>query len=216
MRSGILNSVNTAAPKPMSQAEYAAYRGVGRSAVSNYKRDGLLVFVEGEGGKLLVDVTRTDAKLNAKLDPTRGRPTRAQIEGVEGAQAQPQALALPLAPAAQPVGDKLGEVRTDLLREQRIAARLKNAREAGQLVAFAEYERRSHEWGRLARERVLAAIQVQSEHLAAEREPRAIIALLTAEVDRVFAGLADQLDAEDAGDDDADAPPESEEPEEGP
>lgn len=169
----------------MTQTEFAAHRGVGKSAVSNWKKKKLVVFAEGPGGALLVDVTRTEAKLNASLDPTRGRPTNVQMSD-EGA---------PPAALPTPAGDSLGEVRTDLLREQRVGHKIRNARDAGDLVARAEYENRAAELGRLARERMHSLVRAQAERLAAEHDPRLITAILTAEIDRTFAELADQAEA---------------------
>jgi hypothetical protein len=167
----------------MSQADFAVHRGVSRPAVSNYKAQGLLVFAEGEGGKLFVDVARTDARLNAKLDPARGRPKKQD--------AQPQLEIT--APAESSRSDRLGDVRTDLLQQQTIGARLKNAQAARQLVALQEYERRSQEVGRLARERVHAVIRSLAERLAVERDPRQITALLSGDIDKAFEDLADQV-----------------------
>lgn len=183
----------------MTPAEFAAHRGVQKSAVSNWKRKNLLVFAEGDAGKLKIDVARTEAKLNAKLDPTRGRPTTAQASTAsEPGQAQ-----LPIAPAPAPA-DGLANVRTDLLRHQVTAKALENARRAGDLVPLVEFERLAMENGRVARERMIALVRTYSERLAAERDPRLILAFLTDEIEKAFAELAESsLTGGDA--DDADA-----------
>lgn len=173
---GILNLMNNL----MTQAEFAALKGVGRSAVSNWKRQGHLVF---EGGK--VDVARTNRRLAERVDPTRGRPTTAQAE-------------------AMPV-DAMTKVRTELLTEQATKARLQNDKLAGDLVPLAEFERRASEAGRLARERMHALARLQAERLAAETDPRAIVAILTTAMDEAFNSLAGQLEAEARAEAEADA-----------
>ena len=183
--SGILKSVN----KPlMTQAEYAAYRGVKPSAVSNWKKAGHVLFAEGEDSKLYVDVARTDARLAAKLDPTRGRPTTTQA--VQASTTLFQA-ARPDAEA----GGGVTDARSELMREQTIGHRLKNAKEAKELLPVVEYERRAAELGRLARERMHSIVRTLSERLAAERDPRQVTALLASEVDRAVNELADQVEA---------------------
>ena len=173
----------------MTQAEFASHRQVGRSAVSNWKAQGLLVFGEGPGGRPMVDVERTDARINSAKDPARGRPTNAEIAGRPAARLSPE----PDAPSA--ARDNLGVVRTDLLREQHLGHKLRNARDAGELVAVADFEARIAELGRLSRERVHSVVRAQAERLAAEHDPRVITALLTAEIDRAFHELADQAEA---------------------
>ncbi|MBM3927382.1 MAG: hypothetical protein FJ335_02840, partial [Sphingomonadales bacterium] len=63
----------------MTKGAYAVHRGVGKSAVSNWSRKGLLVLGEcPTSGAVMVDVGRTDARINSRVDPTRGRPTNGQ------------------------------------------------------------------------------------------------------------------------------------------
>ena len=184
----------------MTKGEFAAHRGVGKSAVSNYAAKDWLVMAEcPTSGTMKVDVDRTEARLNAKLDPTRGRP--------KAADALPQGD-LPLeaeAPRAraEPKGDSVAEVRSDLMRTQIVGNALKNARAAGELVAVADYARRASELGRLARERMQSLTRSLSERLAVETDPRQIVAILSVEIDAAFSDLADQVDAgaldEDAG-----------------
>lgn len=168
----------------MSQSDFATRRGVGKSAVSNWKAAGLLVFAEAPGGKLLVDVERTEARLNAKVDPTRGRPTAGQL---------PFAAAAPAEPGDLPKGRTAALVRVELAEEQLIEKRQKNAQAAGELMPYVELERRGVELCRSARERVNAAFRGMAERLAAETEVRAIMAIGLAEFDRVFVSLAEKF-----------------------
>jgi hypothetical protein len=180
-----LNFMNTPL---MSQAEYARHRGVSAPAVSNWKKAGHLVFAEDpqRPGSHRIDVARTDARLNSKLDPTRGRPT----------------TGTPPAAVQQPEGGDLlsgggrsqAQVRIDLAQEQLIGQRLKNAREARELAPAVELERRAAELGRVARERMQAMFRSISERLAAEHNVRAIMAIGSGEIDRVFSELADDVD----------------------
>ncbi len=174
--------------KNMSKSEFAVHRGVGKSAVSNWAKAQLLVMAEDpeDPTKMKIDVARTEARLNAKIDPARGRPTK----GV----AQPQGD-LPLAvPATAPAGGgSLADVRTDLIRQQTEKLQLENARRAGDLVPLEEYARRASEFGRVARERMLSVVRSQAEWLAANRDARAIVAQMEDEIDRAFADLAAQI-----------------------
>lgn len=171
----------------MTRAEFAAHRGVQKSAVSNWNKRGLLVFAEGEAGELKIDVARTEAKLNAKLDPARGRPTTAQTS----AASEPGQAQLPIAPAPASADNGLQNVRTDLLRHQVTAKALENSRRAGDLVALAEFERLAMENGRVARERMIALVRNFSERLAAESDPRLILSFMTDEIEKAFAELAE-------------------------
>lgn len=171
----------------LSQSDFAARRGVGKSAVSNWKKAGMLVFAEVEGGRLLVDVDRTEARLNARIDPTRGRPT--------GGVGQP-VTAAPAVDTEVPLGNQrtAAHVRIDLAEEQLIAVRQKNAQAAGELAPRAELNRRGAELGRAYRERMHAMFRSIAERLTAEREVRAIMAIGMAEIDRVCSDLADEFE----------------------
>lgn len=170
----------------MTQADYAKYRKVGRSAVSNWKRDGLLVFVEDPAsGKPRIDVARTDARVNAAIDPHRGRPTSAQA----GAAIAPADVP---APGPQPADD-LANVRTDLIRAQTVEKNLKNARTAGELVLLSDFEARASDYGRLIRERLHAIAREKSEQLAAERDPRAVVSILGTEFDTLLTDLGRRI-----------------------
>ncbi|WP_242095430.1 hypothetical protein [Sphingomonas sp. CROZ-RG-20F-R02-07] len=174
----------------MTKGDFARHRGVGKSAVSNWAKKGLLVMGEcPTSGAIMVDVERTQARINSRVDPMRGRPTGG----------------LPLtAPSPAPVeeggdqrisGRSVAHVRADLAEEQLVSVRLKNAREAKELAAKVELDRRAAEMGRVARERMLAMWRAVSERLAAERDVRTIMAIGVGEIDRVFAQLADDVDA---------------------
>lgn len=187
----------------MTQKEFADHRGVGKSAVSNWKKAGLVVLVEEPGTRRIkVDVHRTDAKLNAKLDPMRGRPPTA-------GPAEPPAPALPkeegelaLPPGGPERPLSLNDERTAQVREQRIGNALKNAQMAGELVPLIEAERRVGEVGRAARERMHAWARSVAERFAAEKDVRTIMALAEEGIDQVFAELAAaSLRGEFAGDD---------------
>jgi hypothetical protein len=169
----------------LTQADFAKRRGVGKSAVSNWKKAGLLVFAEDADGRMMVDARRTEARLNSRLDPTRGRPTAATQE-----------TAAPL-PLSDDVGDpgagqerNLARVRAEVAEEDLVDKRLKNAARARELVPAAEAERRVGALGQMVRERIQAELRAKAERLAAEREPRAIMALLDEAVDRAFLALA--------------------------
>jgi hypothetical protein len=183
----------------MTQAQFARHRGVSKGSVSNWKKSGLLVFAEGEGGKHLVDVARTEAKLNANLDPGRGRPTTGMTGAADApAAASPggEAPALPLEEGAAPAAPRdmrgdYNDERVQHLREQRTGQALKNAQLANELVPLVEAERRVAEIGRAARERMHAWLRSNAERFAAEKDVRQIITLGEAGIDQVFAELAD-------------------------
>ncbi|MEG8021810.1 hypothetical protein [Sphingomonas aerolata] len=60
----------------MTKGEFAVHRGVGKSAVSNWAKKDLLVMGEcPTSGAIKVDVERTEARINARVDPMRGRPS---------------------------------------------------------------------------------------------------------------------------------------------
>lgn len=177
----------------LTQARFAAHRGVGRSAVTNWKNQNLIVFAEGEDGKLYVDVARTDARLNAKLDPMRGRPAggAATPTTAPAAEEPAEAPALPLTGA----GGDLNSERREYLREQRFGQALKNADKARELVPVVEMERRAEELGRAARERVHSMFRGMAERLASMRDAREILVFGEEEIDRVFGELADEAEA---------------------
>lgn len=178
-------------PPLMTQTAFAKHRGVGRSAVSNYKKADLLVFAEGDDGSRMVDVERSEARLNRKIDPARGRPTG-------GRAAATSEGGLPFdgpSPSREPQGAGVAEVRTELMRAQIVGKTLENAKRGGELVPLLEYERRSSELGRMTRDRMHSFLRSYAERFAAERDPRQIVAVGSAEIDRQFDELADQVES---------------------
>jgi hypothetical protein len=194
----------------MTQAQFARHRGVSKGCVTNWKTAKLLVLAEGPGGKPMVDVVRTELKLNANLDPGRGRPTTgANATATPGGEAP--ALPLGEGPAAAPESPKapdFNDERTQHLREQRIGQAMKNAQLAGQLVPLVEAERRVSEVGRAARERMHAWFRGIAERVAAEKDVRQIMAIGESGIDEVFAELADAAERGDFAGHDDDLPPE--------
>ncbi len=191
----------------MTQAEFAARRGVGKSAVSNWKKAGLLIFAEGEGGKLFVHAERSEARLEARLDPMRGRP--ASGEAVEPAVTD-GGDELPLdAPAKR----KWSDARAELADEDLFGKRLKNAQAAGELVPLVEAERRLAAIGRMIRERLAAEERNVAERLAATSDVRGVMAILeearvkafTAVAAAVAGGELDEAEEPEAVDDVAEA-----------
>lgn len=186
----------------MSQADYARYRGVGRPAVSNWKKAGHLVLAEDAGGRVMIDVARTDARINSRIDPMRGRPANA----VPAVPAQTL-----FAPPPQQSDDSVtvSSVRLDLLHEQRTGQALKNAKAAGDLVPLVEGLRRWGEAARLLRERMQSDMRGLSERLANESETRTVMMLLEETVDRVFGAVAAAIEAGDEEDEDGDNEPDA-------
>lgn len=188
----------------MTQAEFAAHRGVGKSAVSNWKKAGLLVFAEGPDGKLGVHVERTDAKLNARIDPTRGRPTTAIGEPSGSSE-------MPLdGEVAQPGLRNAAAVRVEVAEEELVAKRMKNAEGARALVPLIEVERRLGQLGRMARERVEAELRGMAEQIAGAREGRTVMMLMASACDAAFNALADAIERGALAEVDDDAEPEAE------
>ena len=178
----------------LTQADFAKRRGVGKSAVSNWKKAGLLVFAEDEAGRMFVHVARTEARLNSRIDPMRGRPATSP---------QSAAAELPMDGNDGADGDgsvslrerSLARVRAEVAEEDLVGKRMNNARAAGELVPAVEAERRLGGLARMARERVLSELRSKAERLAAEREPRAIMVLIEETVDRAFHALSRMIAA---------------------
>jgi phage terminase Nu1 subunit (DNA packaging protein) len=163
----------------MTQVEFARHRGVSKPAVTAWKKKGLLIFVEGEHGRPYVDVVKSAALVDAMIDPMRGRPTKAVD-----------------VPVAAVDNDKpgLSTARADLLNEQLVGQRIKNAQASRELGVNAELVRRAGEMGRMVRERIGSMHRSLSERLAVERDPRAITALLENEMATVLTDLADAIE----------------------
>lgn len=195
----------------MTQAEFARHRGVTKGAVSNWKAAKLLVLVEEPGtGRIKVDVHRSDAKLNAKLDPMRGRPPTAVAAPSAPVAAADPVPGLPLEQAA--ASDDIASERLQHLREQRVGQAMKNGQLAGELVALTEATQRVSEAGRAMRERVQAWARGAAEELAAATDPRTVMIICEEGLDQVFDELARAAARGDfAGMDDEDPPLSAEE-----
>lgn len=187
----------------VTQVELARRRGVGKSAVSNWKKAGLLVFAEDDQGRAMVHLERTEARLNARVDPTRGRPTTGMNAG--------DAPELPISAGGDDDdgGEKraLAIVRAEVAQEDLIGKRLKNAEAARELVPAIEAERRCSELGRMARERVQAELRGRAEQMLAASDVRGIMVLQADAVDAAFTAVAEAVEggALDRIDDDDDA-----------
>lgn len=186
----ILKSVNSMTL--LMKSEFAKRHGVGASAVSNWARKGLLVFGEDpkRPGKQLVDAEKSDLLVRGSIDQTRGRPRSAEAALVEAGEAPATAPVR----AATMTGAET--VRMEEARERIIGRRIDNEKALGNLVSLGEVERRTAERGRMIRERVQATVRNLAERLAAETDPRTITSLLSAELDDVFARLADDIESE--------------------
>jgi hypothetical protein len=175
----------------MTKGQFAAHRGVGKSAVSNWAKKGLLIMGECPStSAVMVDVERTEARINSRVDPMRGRPAAnlpatAPLAFVDPAEAAEAGLA----------GRSVAKVRAELAEENLITLRLKNAEKGKELAPRIELERRAAELGRVARERMQAMFRAIAERLAAERDARTVMAIGSAEIDRVFAELANDVEA---------------------
>lgn len=176
----------------LMKSEFAKRHGVGASAVSNWARKGLLVFGEDpkRPGKQLVDAEKSDLLVRGSIDQTRGRPRSAEAALVEAGEAPATAPVR----AATMTGAEA--VRMEEARERIIGRRIDNEKALGNLVSLGEVERRTAERGRMIRERVQATVRNLAERLAAETDPRTITSLLSAELDDVFARLADDIESE--------------------
>jgi len=175
----------------MRAKDYAKHRGVTPAAVSNWKRKELLVFAPDPDspGKQLIDVAKSDLVLNGTVDQTRGRPRSGEneseaLEHAASGGAVRAALVSPLQAA------QLAD-----LGERTLARRIENEKSLKALVPLAEYERRAGDMGRLVRERTVGVIRQSAERLAAETDPRQIIAYLTGQFDDLFVQLADEIEA---------------------
>lgn len=175
----------------MTQADYARHRGVTRPAVSNWKKAGLLVLAEDPvDGRIKVDVVRSDARVNGRVDPGRGRPANAAAPMLPPAEL-PMDVPAQAVPAPTIGGETIGTVRLELIKQQTAGHVLKNAREAGELAPVTELQRRAVELGRAARDRIQAWFRGEAERLAAEKDVRTIMGIGEAGIDQVFADLAD-------------------------
>lgn len=176
----------------LKQAEFAARHGVVASAVSNWKKRGLLVFAEDPArpGKQMIDAEKSDLLIKGTIDPTRGRPrndaTQAAQSGAAPAEGQSRAV-IPM--------NGLEAARLEEMRERTTRRKIENEQLLGRLVPLSEYERRAGEMGRVIRERTHGLIRQHGERLAAETDPRTIMALLGQAFDALFDQVADEIEA---------------------
>lgn len=178
----------------LMKSEFAALKGVGASAVSNWAKKGLLVYGQDPSrpGKQLVDVEKSELLINGTIDQTRGRPRAAGVAQVEGEVAE-QA---PAAALRHPVMSSAEAARMEEMRERTLGRRIDNEKALGNLVPLGVVEQQAADRGRIIRERVNAVVRAQAERLGAESDPRAIVALLTAEFDGLFTRIADEIERE--------------------
>lgn len=177
----------------ITQATFAARRGVSEAMVSRWKAKGMLV-LDGEGRVL---ESASNARLRATLDPGRGgdRTGRQRAPAAAGASSA--------RPAAQAAPESGYEADPDRLNYQREAARdkrasamqreLELAREAGELLHAADVTNRIAHHVRQALDAMASRRRRLAPALALETDPRRVEQLLE-ESDREFckalAGLA--------------------------
>lgn len=173
----------------MSQTEFAARRKVGKSAVSNWKNAGLLVFADDPDrpGKKLVDAEKSDLLVGGSIDPTRGRPRSADLAEAEAPASQPSA-------PARVTG--IEAARLEEMQERTRRRRIDTEQLLNTLVPIAEFERRAGDMGRKVREGVRALVRQNSERWAAETDRKALMMLMEAAFDGFFGRLADEIEAE--------------------
>ena len=178
----------------LMKSEFAALKGVGASAVSNWAKKGLLVYGQDPArpGKQLVDVEKSELLINGTIDQTRGRPRAAGVAQVDG-EVEEQA---PAAAPRHPVMSSAEAARMEEMRERTLGRRIDNEKALGNLVPLGVVEQQQADRGRMIRERVNAVVRAQAERLGAESDPRAIVALLTAEFDGLFTRIADEIERE--------------------
>lgn len=181
----------------MTKAAYARHRGVGKSAVSNYIKRGQIVLV---GTK--VDVAKSDAKLDAEVDPASGRDPTPANAAKKASRARPSAPDKHRDPAPEASGsvaneavNELAQERLEEIRERRHGHALKNAAIAGDLVPFAAYEAKLQAMIAGFCERMQSELRAQSEALANEGAKRKVRGLLDETIQRVRSDFADRLSA---------------------
>jgi hypothetical protein len=190
----LLNFVKVPVSEYVISAEFARLHNVGAPAVSNWKKRGLLVFVQDPANprRQLIDVAKSNLLVGGMVDPNKGRPTAASMRAT--ASAVPPASAEPFLAAAQ--DSELQRERLRELRARTSRREMENDKLAGELVIVSEFERRASDLGRQARERIQSAFRLESERLAAETDPRTVQVLCAALIDQTFESLADQIEAE--------------------
>ena len=187
------SAIAAPAVRGITQAEFAARRGVSGPLVSKWKAKGLLVL--DATGRVLEH--ESNARLAAALDPGRG----GDRTGRQRPSAAPNPATLPT--GAQPSGQAAQDPDADRLSYQREAARdkrasamqreLELARDAGELLPANEVVNRIALHVRQALDVLASRRRRLSPALALESDPRGI-ELLLEESDREFcqalAGLA--------------------------
>ena len=176
----------------MNRAQYAEHCKVVPTAVTKWKDWLVKVEDPDRQGKFLIDVEASDAARRARVDTTTGRPRK--DDGPVGEQlAQATTAVLPGIgiPAKMSL---MEEARLEHLRERTMRQQLDRAALVGQLLPLEEYTTRASDMGRMIRERAHALVRQHSERLAAETEPRKIVAILADALDLMFNQVAEDLD----------------------
>lgn len=183
----------------VTQAEFAAIRGVQPPMVTRWKQRGLLV-MNADGTR--VRVAESMASLDASLHPGRGgdRTGRQRSAGGTPASAAPSSVS----GGAPGDFDAKGYYSVEAAREKRASAQLKElelARAAGEVVLAAEARDATMRRVQAAKATMLALPRRMSPSLALESDPDTIERLLRAAMREVFAALAGGTDAADAAED---------------
>jgi len=189
----VSGEADVSTPELMLQKDYAAYRGVGKSAVSMWKKRGQLVMRDGK-----VDVAASDKKLGEMVDPHQGRPTASDSLPNVGSTAENDDLVdraekdeLSSAPTSGVASE-----RALHLREQRVNTALKNGQLAGELVPLEAMLAKMESFATRYRERISSALRGSAERLAQEDNQRSVRAVLDKIVHDVSNDFADELERE--------------------
>lgn len=186
-----MQQVNATADE-MTQAEFAALRGVSAPMVTKWKAQGRLVL--SPDGKR-VCVAASIARLESTRDPARGgdrtaKPATAAQGGAgqpAGGQGAPAGLTATVVPAAALI------YTDEAAREKRAKAQLAElelAKLAGELVAARAVDALMFGLARAGREAVLALPDRLATVLAAESDAAVVHAKLLAECRKVCAAMA--------------------------
>lgn len=197
-------ATNAPIPEEMTRADYARYRGVRKSYITQLAHEGRLVFT-ADGKR--VRVRESDQRIQASRDPSkegvreRFAEQRSEslarelaLEQPAGETRRPDEAASPAGAATSaptPEPDSLMDVRRELITEQAASARLKRLELEGRLVDRAEVTRAVFEKARVARNALLALPDRLATPLAAETSPAKVYDLLVAEFRRIADELAD-------------------------
>lgn len=184
----------------VTQAEFAAIRGVQPPMVTRWKQRGLLV-MNADGTR--VRVAESMASLDASLHPGRGGDRTGRQRSAGGTT---PASAAPGSVSGGAPGDfdAKGYYSVEAAREKRASAQLKElelARAAGEVVLAAEVRDATMRRVQAAKATMLALPRRMSPSLALESDPGTIERLLRAAMREVFAALAGGTDAADAAED---------------